>query len=239
MNSFYVPYLNSSDKEILLSEEESKHACRVLRLKVADHIELLDGKGGIYLATIIEDHPKRCKLEILSFEFHSEPKFQIHLAIAPTKNLDRIEWLAEKITEIGVTEISFIISEHSERKEIKLERIEKILIAAMKQSKRTFLPILNPVLTVKEFLNKYQYGALAHCVTSEKKQLTEVIRSENYPILIGPEGDFSKKEIELASEKGFDFISLGTNRLRTETAGLYVCVQAKLCLEFRSAEFKS
>jgi 16S rRNA (uracil1498-N3)-methyltransferase len=231
MNSFYVPKLNALDKEITLSEDESKHACRVLRLKIGDRIELLDGLGGIYQATIIDDHPKRCKLEILSFELSEQPDYQIHLAITPTKNLDRIEWLVEKVTEIGVTELTFIIGEHSERKEIKLDRIEKILIAAMKQSKRSYLPILNPVLTVKEFLNNYQYGAMAHCVAGEKKQLSQVIQSKNYPILIGPEGDFSKNEIALASEKEFDFINLGMNRLRTETAGLYACVQAKLSLE--------
>jgi 16S rRNA (uracil1498-N3)-methyltransferase len=231
MNSFYVPQLKSFDKEITLSEEESKHACRVLRLKINDIVELLDGLGGIYQAKIIEDHPKRCKLEIVSFDLTVASNYQIHLAIAPTKNLDRIEWLVEKVTEIGVTELTFIIGDHSERKEIKLERVEKILVAAMKQSKRSYLPILNPVVTVKEFLNKFPLGALAHCEVGEKKQLSEVIKSENYPILIGPEGDFSKNEINLASEKGYDFISLGTNRLRTETAGLFACVQAKLCLD--------
>lgn len=231
MNSFYVPLLKSTDKEITLSEEESKHACRVLRLKLDDIVELQDGLGGIYQAKIIEDHPKRCKIEILSFELIPAPNYEIHLAIAPTKSLDRIEWLVEKVTEIGVTELTFIIGEHSERKEIKLERIEKILVAAMKQSKRSYLPILNPVVTVKEFLSKFHSGAMAHCDGGEKKQLSKVIRPKNYPILIGPEGDFSKNEINLASEKGYDYISLGTNRLRTETAGLFACVQAKLSLD--------
>ena len=134
----------------------------------------------------------------------------------------------QKATEIGMTELTLIICDHSERKVVKTERLEKILISAMKQSKRTFIPKLNAVVTFSEFMKQHTQGALAHCEDGEKKTLKSVFQATNYPILIGPEGDFSSKEILVAKTKGFDFVTLGNTRLRTETAGLYACVHAKM-----------
>lgn len=228
MHLFYVPELTPVTKSIYLSEDESKHACRVLRLKMNDEVSLLDGVGGVYHARIEEDNPKKCLLQIIAVTHDTKPTYEVHIAIAPTKNMDRIEWFVEKATEIGMTELTLIICEHSERKIVKTERLEKILISAMKQSKRTFIPKLNPVITFSEFMNQHLQGALAHCEDGEKKTLQTVYQASNYPILIGPEGDFSSKEIASAKTNGFDFVVLGNTRLRTETAGLYACVQAKM-----------
>ena len=228
MHLFYVPEVTTIMKSIYLSEDESKHACRVLRLKMNDEVSLLDGVGGVYHARIEEDNPKKCLLQIISVTQGTKPTHEVHIAIAPTKNMDRIEWFVEKATEIGMTELTLIICDHSERKIVKTERLEKILISAMKQSKRTFIPKLNAVVTFSEFMKQHKQGALAHCDEGDKKTLNSVFQVTNYPILIGPEGDFSLKEIVAAKSKAFDFITLGNSRLRTETAGLYACVQAKM-----------
>ena len=228
MHLFYVPELTPVTKSIYLSEDESKHACRVLRLKMNDEVSLLDGVGGVYHARIEEDNPKKCLLQIIAVTHDTKPTHEVHIAIAPTKNMDRIEWFVEKATEIGMTELTLLICEHSERKIVKTERLEKILISAMKQSKRTFIPKLNAVVSFSEFMKQHTQGALAHCEEGEKKTLQTVCKASNYPILIGPEGDFSSKEIAAAKTNGFDFVVLGNTRLRTETAGIYACVQAKM-----------
>ncbi len=228
MHLFYVPELTPTTKSVYLSEDESKHACRVLRLKMNDEVSLLDGVGGVYHARIEEDNPKKCLLQIIAVTQEIKPTHEVHIAIAPTKNMDRIEWFVEKATEIGMTELTLLICDHSERKVVKTERLEKILISAMKQSKRTFIPKLNAVVTFSEFMKQHTQGALAHCEEGEKKTLQTVYQASNYPILIGPEGDFSTKEIAAAKTNGFDFVLLGNTRLRTETAGLYACVQAKM-----------
>ena len=228
MHLFYVPELTPTTKSIYLSEDESKHACRVLRLKMNDEVSLLDGVGGVYHARIEEDNPKKCLLQIIAVTHDTKPTHEVHIAIAPTKNMDRIEWFVEKATEIGMTELTLLICDHSERKIVKTERLEKILISAMKQSKRTFIPKLNAVITFSEFMKQHTQGALAHCEEGDKKSLQTVCQASNYPILIGPEGDFSSKEIASAKTNGFDFVVLGNTRLRTETAGLYACVQAKM-----------
>lgn len=228
MNLFYIPEVKPESKSIVLSEEESKHACRVLRLKVGDQLLLLDGVGGSFVAEISDDHPKHCQVNILSYTFEEKADHEIHIAIAPTKNNDRIEWFLEKVTELGITEVTLLLCSNSERKQVKEERFEKILVSAMKQSQRLYLPKLNPLISFKEFIQKHPQGAMAHCYEGEKKSLNTVLKSSNYPILIGPEGDFSKEEVELASISGYDFITLGNNRLRTETAGLYACM---LCLK--------
>ncbi len=228
MHLFYVPALTPTTKSIYLSEDESKHACRVLRLKMNDEVSLLDGVGGVYHARIEEDNPKKCLLQIIAVTQDTKPTHEVHIAIAPTKNMDRIEWFVEKATEIGMTELTLLICDHSERKIVKTERLEKILISAMKQSKRTFIPKLNAVVSFSEFMKQHTQGALAHCEEGEKKTLQTVCKASNYPILIGPEGDFSSKEIAAAKTNGFDFVVLGNTRLRTETAGIYACVQAKM-----------
>lgn len=226
MNLFYLPEITPDSKQITLSEEESKHACRVLRLKSGDNIILLDGRGGTYLAEITEDHPKHCTVQILNYEFEANTPHEIHIAIAPTKNNERIEWFLEKTTELGITEVTLLLCGNSERKQIKEDRLEKILVSAMKQSQRKYLPKLNSLVSFKEFIQQHPKGALAHCYEGEKSALKAVLKTSNYPVLIGPEGDFTKEEVDLAQQSGYDFISLGKNRLRTETAGLYACMLA-------------
>ena len=228
MNLFYIPSISSESVRVTLSEEESKHACRVLRLKSKDLITLLDGVGGTYLAEIDDANPKHCTVVILKYDFEPKSLKNIHIAIAPTKNIDRIEWFLEKTTELGIDEITLLLCKNSERKQIKEDRLEKILVSAMKQSKRTHLPKLNTLISFKEFIIKHPHAALAHCFENDKTTLKDVFRPNDYPILIGPEGDFSLDEIETAQKAGYDFVTLGKNRLRTETAGLYACMQCLL-----------
>lgn len=224
MNLFYVPEIEPETKEIALSEEESKHACRVLRLKNGDQLILLDGRGGTFLTEIVEDHPKHCTVKVLEYTFEEKSSREIHIAIAPTKNNERIEWFLEKTTELGITEITLLLCGNSERKQVKEDRFEKILVSAMKQSQRKYLPKLNALVPFKDFVKNHPKGALAHCYEGEKKDLAAVFQPRDYPVLIGPEGDFTPEEVKLAQESGYDFVTLGKNRLRTETAGLYACV---------------
>lgn len=231
MRSFFDDTISSSNSIHVLSEEESKHICKVLRLAVGDEIALLDGKGSTYICSITDANPKKCTVTILKHEKEENSPYSIHIAIAPTKMMDRLEWFLEKATEIGVTEITPIISSNSERKQLKTERLEKILIAAMKQSKRTFIPILHPLTSVSDFIQAYPNGLIAHCYATEKDTITSKFIHNNCPILIGPEGDFSEKEVELALNNGYQPISLGKNRLRTETAGLYAVMQAMLSIQ--------
>ncbi|MCA1759298.1 MAG: 16S rRNA (uracil(1498)-N(3))-methyltransferase, partial [Bacteroidales bacterium] len=221
MQLFYVP--NVAKSEIVLDETESKHAIRVLRLNAGDKVQVVDGAGGFYTAEITEPHPKKCKLSIL--ESHKEfgkRQFKLHIAIAPTKNIDRFEWFLEKATEIGIDEITPLLCEHSERKNIKPDRLEKILVSAMKQSVKAYLPKLNPLVPYNNFikLNGTSQKFIAHCNVGEKPHLkNEIEKGGNVIILIGPEGDFSPDEVEQAKTNGFREISLGPSRLRTETAG--------------------
>ena len=225
MQLFYVP--NISGAEVILDETESRHAVKVLRLSTGDSVQLIDGKGNFYEAEISNAHPKKCKLSILK-TIHEFGKryFQIHIAIAPTKNIERFEWFLEKCTEIGIDEITPILCDHSERKAIKPERLEKILVSAIKQSLKAYLPKLNELTSFKDFIpgsttkNKY----IAHCYDGNKIHLTnENLKNEDVLILIGPEGDFSLEEVEFAKNHGFKEITLGTSRLRTETAGIVAC----------------
>ena len=231
MHLFYDPTIDAESDTHQLSEEESKHACRVLRLKIGDVFQLLDGKGGIYNCRICDDNPKKCKVKIETREFHPAPPYQIHIAIAPTKNMDRIEWFAEKATEIGLTDLTLIIGKNSERKEVKLERIEKILVSAMKQSKQLYLPRLHPVTAVRTFISEYPNGMIAHCMDEDKSRISSSFNLKDCPILIGPEGDFTEDEVTMALNNGYKAVTLGSNRLRTETAGLYACMQMKLIIE--------
>ena len=225
MQLFYIPDI--SGKEVILNEIESKHAIRVLRLPQGAVIKLVDGKGGFYEAKIIDDNPKKCKLEIVDSQLEYEKKdFKVHIAIAPTKNIDRFEWFLEKCTEFGIDEITPILSEHSERKVIKPERLQKILVSAMKQSVKAYLPTLNPITTFKALIgqNSSYKKFIAHCNDGEKNHLqNDIEEGDNVLILIGPEGDFSPEEVEWAKEYGFKETSLGTARLRTETAGVAAC----------------
>ena len=222
---FYTPHISTSP---FLPEEESQHAIKVLRLQTGDRIELIDGKGGYYKAEIVFPHHKRCEVQILEkqTEFQKRPH-RLHIAIAPTKNIERLEWFAEKATEIGIDEITPVICQFSERKIIKHDRLEKILISAMKQSLKAYLPKLNEQCAFDEFLKRANSGQrfIAHCYNENTKKLLSslYIPKQDVTILIGPEGDFSTEEVEKALKMGFIPISLGESRLRTETAGVVAC----------------
>lgn len=226
MQLFFTEEIKPDFKNFILSEEESKHAIRVLRLQVGDKIHLIDGRGGLYEAEILDPHPKRTVLTILKVqENYEKPNYNFHIAVAPTKNIDRFEWFLEKATEIGIQEITPIICEHSERKEVKLDRLNKVIISAMKQSLKAYIPKLNPAITFNQFCKIQEEStaikAIAHCVDSEKNYLNKVFEvKKDYILLIGPEGDFSNTEIEQALKLGYHPISLGDARLRTETAAL-------------------
>ena len=216
-------YLENPKDEIILSAEESKHATKVLRKKEGDILNFTDGKGAFYKAEIIVADSRKCRLKVVSTEQkEKQHNYHLHIAIAPTKNMDRFEWFLEKATEIGIDEITPIICSHSERKVIKTERCNRILLSAMKQSLKFHVPKLNEAMSLSDFIKQDYEGTkyIAHCEDGEKKELNTVNKTEKTIILIGPEGDFSQKEIDLALQSQFKAVSLGTSRLRTETAGI-------------------
>ena len=225
MQLFYVPKISGA--EVILDETESKHAIRVLRLQNGNPVQIIDGKGGFYEAEISDANPKKCKLVIIKSqkEFWKR-NFYLHIAIAPTKNIDRFEWFLEKATEIGIDEITPLLTSHSERKTINPERLEKIVVSAMKQSLKAYLPVLNEITPVKQLIinNKSTSKYIAYCDDIQKIHLKDaVVRGQDTLIFIGPEGDFSPEEVNLAVENGFKVVSLGVARLRTETAGIVAC----------------
>ncbi|MDR1881181.1 MAG: 16S rRNA (uracil(1498)-N(3))-methyltransferase [Prevotella sp.] len=221
---FFTPDILSS---VELPVEEALHCIRVLRKKEGDEILLTDGKGFFYDAEIIQADPKHCIVNILkTIEQPKNRNFNLQIAFAPTKNIDRIEWFAEKATEIGIDRFIPVLCQHSERKEIKVRRIEKILVAAMKQSQKALLPQLDEIRPFSEFVKQEFDGQkfIAHCYPQEKALLKDIYRKGNNAlILIGPEGDFSEKEVKDALNNGFVPVSLGESRLRTETAALVAC----------------
>ena len=217
MAQFYIPDLSENDYIIELNEEESKHSVRVLRLNTDDTLTLLNGKGLSAHGKIVDAHPKKCKIQIESFNFHTKTK-EIHIAVCPTKSIDRMEWLVEKAVELGLTKLTFLLSKNSERTQIKMERLEKIAVAAMKQSKRFYLPEIQWSKDVSSFVSEYQNGFIAHCYPGDKVSSESDIL--NNPILIGPEGDFTVDEVEIALKNGYRGLDLGEFRLRTETAAL-------------------
>jgi 16S rRNA (uracil1498-N3)-methyltransferase len=220
------------DGNILLSPEESKHCVKVLRKKSGDIIHVIDGKGNLYEAELFETDPQACKVKIINKKQVAVNKnYRLHIAISPTKNPDRIEWMVEKCTEMGVDEFSFIVCKRTEKPTVKLERLQKIAESAVKQSIQGIIPIINNAVSFKEFITlskstdakKY----IAHCVEETKIDLKNIISPSKNIILIGPEGDFTEEEIKLALESGYGAISLGETRLRTETAGLFVAAGFK------------
>lgn len=223
MQLFFNPDINSSDTTFTFDREESRHIVKVLRKKEGDVIYLTNGKGSLFTAEITFAADKKCVVEITD-ETTSEPlPYYLHLAVAPTKMNDRYEWFLEKATEIGISEITPLICEHSERTVFKAERFEKILQSAMKQSLQYYLPKLNEPTSFKDFMNTAHDGALfiAHCEETDKKLLKNELQPQQKTIiLIGPEGDFSTKEIELALQQKYTPVSLGNTRLRTETAAI-------------------
>lgn len=228
MQLFYNPNLSENTKEITFDKEESRHIIKVLRMKEGDSFKITNGKGSFFDAEIINANPKGCLVKILSEETHKPLPYQLHLAVAPTKLNDRYEWFLEKATEIGISEITPIICDHSERKIIKPERYEKILQSAMKQSLKAYLPVLNEAVSFKDFLNSENHSDamkyIAHCEETDKKSLkSTLLPNKKITILIGPEGDFSSEEIELSKNLGYTPVTLGDSRLRTETAAIVAC----------------
>lgn len=224
MHVFYTPDIQTCAE---LPTEEAQHCVRVLRLNIGDRITLTDGKGHFYNAEISAATNKRCTVNILE-TIYQEPLWQghLHVAMAPTKNMDRTEWFAEKATEIGFDELTFLNCRFSERKVIKTERISKILVSAIKQSLKARLPKLNEMTDFNTFISQPFKGQkfIAHCYEGEKPLLKDVLqKGEDALVLIGPEGDFSEEEVKKATENGFIPISLGKSRLRTETAALAAC----------------
>lgn len=217
MSTFFAPNLQSGQSYYQLSEEESKHCVKVLRMQEGAPIELIDGRGS-QAFTILEDaHPKRSLLRLESSIFHENTP-PLHIAMAPTKNMDRIEWFLEKATELGLSKLTFLICEHSERKQVNIERLEKIAIAAMKQSKRFYLPEIEGPIRLEDFLQSHPKGYFGHCEEGEKIGMNGL--KSTLPFLIGPEGDFSYAEINTALQSGYQAVEMSAFRLRTETAAL-------------------
>jgi len=228
MHIFYTPDITQNT--YTLNEEESKHCVRVLRLPVGSLVNLVDGKGGFYTAEITSDNPKKVSLAVLNVEeAYQKRNHYLHIAVAPTKNIDRIEWFLEKATELGIDEITPIISDRSERRIVKEDRLNKVITAAVKQSIKAYHPKLNDAISYDSFLKIPFDGdkLIAHCIDNvEKKYISDLVRPrERYLILIGPEGDFTPDEVNLALNKGFKALTLGQNRLRTETAALATCFE--------------
>lgn len=232
MHLFYYP--NLSNEILQLDEEESKHAIRVLRLRAGDRVWMTDGRGKRCEAEVADEHPKRCLLRVLSStQEQQRAAFQLHLAVAPTKSIDRMEWFVEKATEIGIDEISMIECGRSERTQVKAERLEKIAVSAMKQSMSSWLPQVHALTPFEKFLDQFGDFSgqrfIAHCHPSEKQLLKKICTpGADTLILIGPEGDFTEAEVAAASAKNFIPVSLGDSRLRTETAALVAVMSVNL-----------
>jgi len=230
MQLFYTPDLSPANPVYFLSEEESKHCTRVLRLQTGDEIQLVDGKGGFYTAKIVDVHPKKTQLQVTdSKQQYGQRNHYLHIAVAPTKNLDRLEWFLEKATEIGIDEISLLLCQRSERKEAKLDRLNKIITSAMKQSVKAYHPQLNSLMPFNHFVQSHWEGQkfIAHCLPGDTKLTiaSQLELKSSCLILIGPEGDFTENEIAGALDSGFKPVTLGESRLRTETAALAACFE--------------
>jgi len=226
MQLFYNSNIKSDDKSFFFDKEESKHIVKVLRKKESDKIFLTNGLGYLFESEIISASEKKCEIRIANVRFFEPTSYHIHIAVAPTKMNDRLEWFLEKATEIGIHEITPIICDNSERKVYKIDRAEKIVQSAMKQSLQMYLPKINEPISYSQFVKQQLEGQkfIAHCEETERKAFQNEIRAnEKVTILIGPEGDFSTKEIKLALENQFIPVTLGNTRLRTETAALVAC----------------
>lgn len=223
MQLFYNPDIQSTDKAFTFDKDESRHIVKVLRKKEGDKIQITNGNGSLFTSEIIFASEKKCEVKITDEKVYEPMPYYLHLAVAPTKMNDRYEWFLEKATEIGISEITPIICEHSERTAFKADRFEKILQSAMKQSLQFYLPKLNEPVAYNTFVKQQRDGQLfiAHCEETDKKLLkTELHPQQRVTILIGPEGDFSTREIELALAQKYVPVSLSNTRLRTETAAV-------------------
>lgn len=224
MDLFFLPDL--SGEYLLLPEDESRHCIRVLRKKKGEALHLTDGKGNLLMGEIINDHPKRCEVKVVSIRQQPKPsKYLIHVAMAPTKNLSRIEWAVEKMCEMGIASFTSVICEHSEGTRVNMKRLEKIMISAMLQSNGCHLPILRDLLPFPDLIQEETRGIklIGYCGEQTRPLTQAYEHGKDAVILIGPEGDFSEEEIQMAASAGFVAISLGKSRLRTETAGVMAC----------------
>ncbi|WP_417265235.1 16S rRNA (uracil(1498)-N(3))-methyltransferase [Brumimicrobium sp.] len=242
MRRFYIDIDALDRNEVTLPPDESKHAAKVLRMLPGDQMEIVNGTGVVFTGEITASAPKAVIVKKIDFHQAKQDEHHIHIAIAPTKNNDRFEWFLEKATELGIHEITPILCKNAERKKIKHERFQKILVSAMKQSKRLFIPKLNELTSVDDFIKEHPNGLIAHCYEEEERNTTiqkqlqldaSKWTAQNTPILIGPEGDFTLKEVEKALKNGYQAVTLGKTRLRTETAGVYACMNVKLFFEER------
>ena len=235
MQLFYNPEIHTDLKTLQFNKEESRHIVKVLRKTEGDLLHITDGKGMLFVVEILQAHDKKCLVKVNSFEKKEKAwKHYLHIAIAPTKMNDRFEWFLEKATEIGIDEITPIICDHSERKQVKTERLEKVIVSAMKQSLKFQKPILNNALNYKEFIAKkeWDHGLIAHCEDRERSNLRSYFPNhQKIMILIGPEGDFSAPEIDNALKNDIKPVTFGENRLRTETAGVVACTTISLLNE--------
>lgn len=212
---------------LILSQEESHHAVKVLRLRPGQQVVVTNGQGKWFEGELAEANARACVVNITRREEQPPRPFHLHIAIAPTKSIDRFEWFLEKATECGIDEITPVFCENSERHVIKPERLEKVLVAAMKQSLRAYLPVLNPPVKFHDFLKKEAQGTklIAHCGNGARNSLQNVYEpQQGAVVLIGPEGDFSETEVKAALQEGYAPITLGQHRLRTETAALALCI---------------
>ena len=224
MNLFYTTDIQGD--EAFLQEEEARHCTQVLRMRVGDSIHFVDGQGNFYEGQIAGIAKKTCTIQIEQRRAEPGRPFGVHIAIAPTKNIDRFEWFLEKATEIGIDAITPLLCAHSERRQLRPDRLEKVLVAAMKQSLKANLPVLHPLTTFENFVTQAtDYKKVIAWLSTPPQPLLQLICApgEKVLVLIGPEGDFSTKEIERALEYDFAGASLGDSRLRTETAGIVAC----------------
>ena len=232
---FYTPDFVGQSDICLLPEEETQHAVKVLRLQAGERVHLVNGKGALFEAEIVWAHSKHCEVKITQSIFeYGKRNFYLHVAIAPTKMNERFEWFLEKAAEIGIDEITPLLCRFSERKELKLPRMEKVLISAMKQSVKAYLPKLNEMCSFNQFIKTAgaEQKFIAHCRENDKKLLSKTCAAQSKVlILIGPEGDFSEEEVSAAIQEEFVSVSLGNSRLRTETAGVVACHTVNLINE--------
>lgn len=226
MHLFFSPDISSDNN--ILPPGESHHAICVLRLKKDNIIHIVDGKGGFYKAEIINSDAKACKVKILETRAGFEKRnYHIHLAVAPTKNIERYEWFLEKATEIGVDEITPLICKHSGRRKVKTERLKKVLVSGMKQSLKAYLPKLNSIVTLPDFISTHKNQNGQKFIAQPGKDAahfkSKYRKGSDATVLVGPEGDFSEEEVRQALEEGFEMVNLGNSRLRTETAAIVIC----------------
>lgn len=231
MKFFYCERL--TDAPVFLNSDESYHCFKVLRLRNGESIKVTDGKGNAAEAIILNSHPEKTEIQITKhLKLNSDPSYRLHIAISPLKNPDRLEWFAEKATELGVNEITPLICFRTEKKSVNTERLKKNVLAAMKQSMRCVLPVVHQPVELTSFLSQQSgEGVKFICTQGADSSIQTILKNQsNLTVLIGPEGDFTDNEIEMSVSTGFKTVNLGSARLRTETAGLYICAAAKTLL---------